>query len=208
MSKPHLAAIASLALLTGLAFGVASLSQNTGWLSLIPPATDAVPNPVADVAPQNALALYQSAFTAWSALILLIPAYWFYLTQGAGRSWLAFWGAAYAAYLVHLYVAAVLFFGGDFAWMTTSPRVSAFWPGMLLIPWWGIDLLLGARGVTSAGVRIQRGILHLGVFVLFFGGSAVKGEMAVIRVIGLVFAAVAIAALVARLRRPDRGATT
>ncbi|WP_339106803.1 hypothetical protein [Roseovarius rhodophyticola] len=121
------------------------------------PATEANPNPQPDTDETTILALYQSAFTAWAALILLIPAYAYYLSQGANRGWLAFWTVSYLAYLVHLYVSAFLFFGGDFAWMTSSSRVSAFWPGMLLIPWWGWKLHWPSKVLRPDGCASNAG---------------------------------------------------
>ncbi|WP_306116755.1 MULTISPECIES: hypothetical protein [unclassified Roseovarius] len=193
-------ALGSLILLTMAAFGAAVLAQDSGWLSYVPPATAAVPEPAPDVDDRNALALYQSAFTAWAALVLLIPAYWFYLTKGAGRQWFAFWLVSFIAYLIHLYVSAFLFFGGDFTWMTTSSRVSAFWPGMALIIWWAVDLVIAWRGMALRWFGIQRGVLHIATFVLFFGGSAIKGEMIAIKLLGAVFAIAVVLALFSKRR--------
>lgn len=203
LDRPWPVAVISGALLIALAFWLATVFEGSGMLSTVPPATEANPTPQVDTDESTILALYQSAFTAWAALILLIPAYAYYLSQGGTRAWLAFWTVSYLAYLVHLYVSAFLFFGGDFAWMTTSSRVSAFRPGMLLIPWWGLDIALAVKGVEAAWVRIQRGVLHLGTFVLFFGGSAVKGETMTIKALGVALALVALMALIkgVRLRR-------
>ncbi len=182
--------------LIALAFWAATVFEGSGLLSTVPPATEANPNPQPDTDETTILALYQSAFTAWAALILLIPAYAYYLSQGANRAWLVFWTVSYLAYLVHLYVSAFLFFGGDFAWMTSSSRVSAFWPGMLLIPWWGVDIALAFKGLEARWVRLQRGILHLGTFVLFFGGSAIKGETITIKALGVALALVAVVSVI------------
>ncbi len=195
-SKPWSVALGLGAVLIALAFWAASVFEGSGLLSTTPPATEANPTPQPDTDESTILALYQSAFTAWAALVLLIPAYAYYLSQGANRGWMAFWTASYLAYLVHLYVSAFLFFGGDFAWMTSSSRVSAFWPGMLLIPWWGLDIVLAFKSIDAAWVRIQRGVLHLGTFVLFFGGSVIKGETMTIKALGIVFALVALACLI------------
>lgn len=200
LEKPWPVAVIAGALLIALAFWAATEFEGSGMLNTTPPATEANPNPQVDTDETTILALYQSAFTAWAALILLIPTYAYYLTQGSGQGWLAFWIVSYVAYLVHLYVSAFLFFGGDFGWMTTSSRVSAFWPGMLLIPWWGLDVVLGFKRIEATWVRIQRGILHLGTFVLFFGGSAIKGETMTIKALGVVLALVALVALVSGVR--------
>lgn len=193
--RPWPVAILAGAGLLGLAFWTATLFEGSHLLSLAPPATAADPNPQIDTHEGNVLALYQAAFTAWAAVFLLIPAYYAYLTKGAGAVWLAFWTVSYLVYLVHLYVSAFLFFGGDFAWMTTSPRVSAFWPGMALIVWWSIDIALAVWRIDALWVRVQRAVLHIGTFVLFFGGSAIKGETATIKLIGVAFAGTSLLAL-------------
>lgn len=169
------------------AFAAASMTQDMGLLSLIPPASEAVPNPVADT--DDPLALGQAAYTAWAVLVLLIPAYAAVILQGAGRVWLAFWSAAWVGYAVHLYVSAFWFFGGDFDWMQNTSRVSAFWPGMALLVWWPVDIALGLAGQRSVWVTVQRVALHIGAFVLFFGGSAVMGELTLVKVLGAALAA-------------------
>jgi len=193
-------------LLVGLmvaAFAGAQATQDLGLLSLIPPASEAVPNPAADT--DDPLALGQAAYTAWVALSLLIPAYAAILLRGAGRTWLAFWSAAWVAYAVHLYVSAFWFFGGDLEWMQNTTRVSAFWPGMVLLVWWPVDIALGVSSAQGALVKLQRIVLHVGSFVLFFGGSAVMGELTAVKVLGGAFALVVIGALVVQIRRRSNG---
>ena len=173
-----------------LAFIAAWALQSSGLLSLTPPPSSAVPAPGPDVELDAALSLYQSAFTAWVALSLLIPTYWaFWFRNSSNRAWtiwLASWAIGAIAYLVHLGVSMFGFFGGDFGWMMTSTRVSAFWPGMIIAVWWPLDVLLALRKGESAGwIRIQRYAIHLIVLILFIGGSAFKGELLVVRVIGV-----------------------
>jgi len=179
------------ALLT-LALAGAGLLQDAGLLSRIPPPTVAVPEPAPDVAVGAEFPLYLSAFTAWAALLLLIPVYatvWRSHEKGS-QVWLAFWTTSWIAYVVHLLVSMFLFFQGDFGWMTTSSRVSAFWPGMIIAIWWPIDILLAKR--TAGWVTIQRVLIHVLVLVLFVGGSAVKGEMLTVQMIGWALAAAAL----------------
>jgi len=189
----------TLILLVG-AFVAAGLWQDSGMLSLVPPPSDINPNPVPDVAAGQALPLYQSAFTAWAVVLLLIPAYatvWRRHKLRGAQVWLAFWTTSWVAYIVHLYVSAFWFFGGDFQAMTNSTRVSAFWPGMLIAIWWPLDILLALRGVAERGwVWGQRIVLHLFVLVLFVGGSAVMGELITVKLIGAVLLAVAMLAMV------------
>ncbi len=179
------------------AFAAASTFQGANLLSLVPPPTDANPNPAPDVPPDRVLALYQSAFTAWVALILLIPAYVFVWSKARYQSWLAFWTVSYLAYVIHLYVSAFWFFGGDFTAMTTSSRVSAFWPGMVVLVWWGVDVAVGFMKAQGRWVTVQRVIVHVLVFVLFVGGSAVKGEGVLIQLLGWALLAAGIGALIA-----------
>lgn len=101
LTSPRTAASLTLALLAS-AFALANYTHDSGLLSLIPPPTDANPNPDPDVTQDRVFSLYLSAYTAWAALILLIPAYIFVWFQNRYQSWLAFWAASYVAYVVHL----------------------------------------------------------------------------------------------------------
>ncbi len=175
---------AALMVLVAASFIAASVFQRSGLLSLVPPLTEANPNPAADVTPDRVLSLYQSAFTAWAALILLVPAYIFVWFRTHYDRWLAFWAVSYVAYVIHLYVSAFWFFEGDFTAMTTSSRVSAFWPGMVILIWWGVDVLIGMAKMQAKWITVQRVVVHVLVFVLFVGGSAVKGETALIQLMG------------------------
>lgn len=191
----RIAILAACALIAA-AFAGAAILQDSGMLSLIPPPTQANPTPAADVTPERIPALYQSAFTAWAALILLIPAYIFVWFRTHYSKWLAFWATSYAAYVVHLYVSAFWFFEGSFEAMTTSSRVSAFWPGMVILVWWGFDVAIGVMKTHAKWVTVQRAVIHMLVFVLFVGGSAVKGETALIQLIGWALLGTGVGALV------------
>jgi hypothetical protein len=188
------------AILVVAAFVFASGWQDSGLLSLTPPPTAAVPNPAPDVTLDQALPLYQSAFTAWAVLILLIPAYatvWRRNKPTQSHVWLAFWTVSWIAYIIHLYVSAFWFFGGDFAAMTASTRVSAFWLGMIIAVWWPFDIALALRGAADTGwVRLQRSLIHVLVLVLFVGGSAIKGELLSAKIIGAILLLVAVLAAV------------
>lgn len=188
----RIALLATLALVVS-AFAAAYLAQDSGMLSLTPPPSDAIPNPSPDALGKE-LALYASAFTAWAALLLLIPAYisvWF---KTHYQNWLAFWTTSYIAYIIHLAVSMFWFFEGDFSAMTSSTRVSAFWPGMVIVLWWGLDIALA--GTQAKWVTVQRVMIHVLVFVLFVGGSAVKGETALIQLMGWALFGTGLGALV------------
>lgn len=192
--------------LIAAAFAGAAAFQDSQFLSLIPPPTDTNPIPSADVTPARIPALYQSAFTAWAALILLVPAYIFVWFRTHYAAWLAFWTTSYIAYVIHLYVSAFWFFGGDFTAMTTSSRVSAFWPGMAILVWWGVDVLIGFAKPQAKWVTVQRAVIHVLVFVLFVGGSAVKGETALIQLMGWAFFGVGVGAMVVSFLNRRRAA--
>ena len=201
MSKPvWIYAWGAALILLAVAFFAAGQLQDSGWLSLIPPASEANPNPKPDVAEGQALPLYQAAFTAWAVVLLLIPAFatvWRRHKVVASQVWLAFWTASWGAYIVHLYVSAFWFFGGDFQAMINSTRVSAFWPGMVIAVWWPLDILLALKGVAERGwVWMQRVVIHLLVLVLFVGGSTVMGELMTIKIIGALLLGVAALAMV------------
>jgi hypothetical protein len=182
--------------------------QGSGILSLTPPATWDNLNPVPDVVEGQALSLYVSAFTAWAALILLIPV--FALVWNARRApldyarWLSFWTVSYIAYLIHLAVSMFWFFGGDFAAMTTSSRVSAFWPGMALVVLWAVDIVLARRFTDGFPMTVYRIFVHVLVFALFFGGSTIMGELTTVRMIGFALLAAGVTGLTVWLRDRTR----
>jgi len=193
------AGIVSVGLLL-LAFLTAWRLQFSGLLSLSPPSSELVPDPNPDVQADAALGLYQAVFTAWAALALLIPTYvafWFRnRSRRAWSMWLACWSAGAFVYIVHLGVSMFGSFGGDFGWMMSSTRVSAFWPGMIIAVWWPMDAILAVRyGESNGWIRTQRIAIHLIVFILFVGGSAAKGELLTVRLMGAVLFVVALASL-------------
>jgi hypothetical protein len=203
-----LAGIALLVLVGG-AFVAAALAQNLELFSRFPPG-----QPTPDIEESNRLFLYQTFFTAWAALLLVTPAlctFWFRRSsERAARYWLAFWSASYVAFLIHLYWAIFVFFGGDWGRIFGTTRVSAPIPDLLLAAWWGADLLLGWLALSETIlVRIQRGLVHLLAFVLFFAGSALEGEIPLSRSLGfLMGGAVLISFLLWLLRwRRARGVT-
>ena len=195
------------------AFFAAGITANTGIMSLTPPPTDAMPNPTPDVS--DPVVLHQAAFTAWAAAALSLPAFVAFPLRGlfdtAARIWLPFWTGAYAAFLVHMLWSMGVFFGWDYDWMRNTSRVSAFWPGILVLFWWPLDIWLAWRGKSGNLVRAQRVVLTLVLFILFVGGSAVMGELTLIRVLGLGLVAAMAVSLVLRavhIRNSDRSVGT
>lgn len=198
-------ALASLVGLMGLALMVAYLAKDSGWFSLTPPATDAKPNPTPDIAPDRGFWLHASAYSAWATILLLVPVFltaWVRgRSPGAQQYWLAFWSAAWVAYMVHLLISAFGFFEGDLARMTASSRVSAFWPGVVLAVWWPVDIVLARSGQSTAWVRWQRLALHAAVLILFVGGSVVTGELAAVKWLGGLLLVVALWSTAGEIRK-------
>ena len=196
-SMPSLtSALVITAFLTVLAFWAASLLKNSGFLSVIPPASPNDLHPTPDVAPDQTYRLYAAAFTAWSAISLYIPAMVLYCLQGSSPSWRNLWTAAFVAFAIHIAWSILVFFEGDMARLMASTRVSAPIPGFVLLIWWGLDVVLAWTTHPNRIITIQRVILHIGAFILFIGGSAATGETLLIKIIGVVsFIAVIIAAV-------------
>ena len=188
----------------GLAYVAALQMKDTGLMSLTPPG-GTEPDAIG-----REFWLYLSAFTAWVTTLLLIPVFVTVWTrrrsERAYAIWHGFWAAGLVAYLIHLAVSMFGFFGGDFAWMTNSSRVSAFWPGMILALWWAIDLWLARSRPDTGWVAVQRVGVHVLTYVLFVGGSAVKGELLTIRGIGLVLSVLAVASALIWVTKRMRGA--
>ncbi len=180
------------AVLIGTAFVAASLTDESGILSLSPPPTPSNPNPEPDVTSENAVVLYQAAYTAWVALVLTLPAMAMVWTRRRSIAdwhvWRLFWTVGFVAFLIHMVWSMGVFFGGDIGWMTTSSRVSAFWPGIIFLIWWAVDVALAwTRSEDQIWITIQRRIVHIAAFILFVGGSVVKGETLLIKMLGIAF---------------------
>ena len=84
--------------------------------------------------------------------------------------------------------------------MQNTPRVSAFGPGMVLLVWWPVDIALALMGITARWVRVQRIVLHVAVIILFVGGSAVTGELMVVKALGVALFAVALVEAISNRR--------
>ncbi len=188
------------------AFLTAMITQDNGAMSLSPPPTDGDPNPVPDI--DNAKTLHTAAYTAWAALVLVVPAFIAFpfrkRSTRAANIWRPFWTGAYVAFLVHMLYSMGAFFGWDFDWMRNTSRVSAFWPGIIVLMWWPVDLVLAWSDATSRAIDIQRLLLTIILFVLFVGGSAVTGEMLIIRIIGAALFIAMLATLALRYLRPEQ----
>lgn len=187
-----LAAMCLVLVLSG-AFLAASLTQNKPIFSLSPPSEENAPidSPVKpDLEEAQRLDLHRTFFTAWAALILVTPALCAFLlkrfSKSADQYWLAFWTVSYLAFLVHFYWAVVVLFKSDWGNIFNTTRVSAATPDMILTIWWGFDVLLAWLILSEPRwIRVQRALVHLLAFVLFFAGSLLQGELKLSRALGM-----------------------
>ena len=180
-------AIICLLLVLGGAFIAAQLTIN--WepplFSLSPPCPELPCNRTPFLESQR-LDLNRTFFTAWAALILIIPAlctFWFRLTsEAAAKYWRAFWTISFVAFLVHFYWSVFVMFGGDwsriFDKVENGRRVTVPVFDTIFTVWWGIDVLLAWLIPSEKGlIRIQRVLVHISAFVLFLLGSVKEGEL-------------------------------
>ena len=185
--------------LTIIAAIVAYLTQNSGFLSPIPPAGSDGTIFEADVADDAQFKLYFAAFSAWAALALFVPATVYFCLNGDDTNWRFWWTAGFTAFAIHMFWAIVIFFGGDMGQVMSSTRVSAPVPGLVLLIWWAVDVALSWIDAKGRAITIQRIILHIGAFILFIGGSAATGETALIRILGTAAALIILASLGKRM---------
>lgn len=218
--RPFIIAAVSLVLLVTAAFLAAQLTQNQDLFSLIPEAATAP-----DIAEAERLNFHLTFFTAWTSLILTIPALctvWFRRgSKVAAAYWIAFWTAGFIAYLLHFYWAVVIIFGGDWQSVMNSPRVSAPVLDMVLTVWWGIDVVLAwliwsklilsevqpgqIAKLLGRLVAIQSILIHLLTLVVFIAASLLEGELLLSRLLGVVMAIPVIISLVIWFRRWSKG---
>jgi hypothetical protein len=141
----------------------------------------------------------RTRFTIWATLLLAIPAVvTFVLTLGRappGRAWRAWWTAAFAAYLAHLWFGFGLMFAGDFAKTFDSQgTLVAGGNFALAVLWWA------SLAVAWSGGRALW--LHL-LTTLLLAASAITSTLVFGRPhstwIGALFAASLIAAVIGRL---------
>lgn len=214
-AKELLIAIICLVLVLGGAFLAASLTQGTDIFRLVPlPPDNTAPNIFQEA---QRLDLHRTFFTAWAALILVTPALCTSLfrrsSESAARYWLAFWTVSFIAFLVHFYWAVFVMFGDD--WnriLQAKGRVSEPIPDTIVTVWWGLDVLLAWLTVSERlWIRIERALIHLLVFVLFFLGSAKEGERTESKALGIAMGVAVLASfliwLTRRLRKQIREAT-
>jgi hypothetical protein len=185
---PAQLALAAICLLVAVAaaYAGASATQTQDLFSLTPPPSKGAPAGTV-VAPDTTsrLVLHRTAFTAWAALVLAAPALCAFLFRRTSGWWLAFWTVGFAGFAVHVYWAVFMFFGGDWNRMMHSTRVSVPITDTLFTLWWGVDVLLAWMTVGEGKlIAVERWLVHLMAFILFFAGAALQGDLALSRALG------------------------
>src|SRR5437763_7441029 len=125
----------------------------------------------------HSVVYYRIIFTIWVTVVLLIPAFCFYLLRRpsvTANYWVLFWTFSYLAYLAHFYWAFFVLFGGDLQevlhskmGMNPDPEkvVDNPIPDLILTVWWGIDVLLAWTITYNFRlVQFQRGALQVFAF--------------------------------------------
>lgn len=193
------------------AFIAAQLSAGAGTSDLHRLEATGTSNPAAYPYPENSVIYYQTMFTAWATIVLLIPAltaFWFRdHSERAAEKWLLFWTVSYIAFLIHIFWAMFIYFEADFKWMINSPQVSAFWPDLFVGAWWGVDVLLAWIKTEERWVRIQRITVHAIVLAFFVVASVYEGAFIMSKILGsALFLSAATSAVVAIVRKRSANA--
>lgn len=192
-------ALCCLAVLLLAAFVGAWWSREWSLFSLTPPGST-----VADIAVTQRFDLHITFFTIWAALLLVMPALallpWRGVSTRAGSWWLAFWTVGLVAFLVHFRWAVWVIFGGDWERILHTPRVSAPVLDTVFAVWWCVDVVLAWLWRSEAvWVRVQRGLVHVLAFVLFFMGAAREGELLLSHLLGWTLGVVVALSLMGRV---------
>ena len=196
-ARQLLIAAVSLIVVLAAAFIAASATQHEPIFSLSN-----------DIAESQRLDLNRTFFTAWAAILLIIPALCAFPFRSSSPSaagyWLAFWTAGFLAFAVHFYWGVVVIFGGHWSRIAHTTRVSAPVVDTVFTIWWGLDVLLAWTVRTrKLLIEIERTIVYLLAIALFFAGSALEGEITPGRALGFLLGGAVVISLIARLvRRP------
>lgn len=124
----------------------------------------------------RAMANYRMDYSAWVVIALLIPAAalrWVRATNAyVWHVWLSHWGAAYVAFLVHLWVAFSGYFERDVAQVFASPS-ALLWSGLALLLGlaWGADVVGAARRLPWPWAERARWALCPLVVAAFSGAA-------------------------------------
>lgn len=186
------------ALFLALAFFAAWWSREWEVFSLFPPGAS-----MADLAREQRQDLHTAFFTVWAALVVVAPALallpWRRQSSEFAAWWLASWTVALMVFLVHFCWAVWVVFDGDWQRILHTPRVSAPVLDTVFAVWWCVDVGVAWFWRSEAQwVRVQRVLVHVLAFILFFMGAAREGELVMSHVLGWGLALAVLAGLLSR----------
>jgi hypothetical protein len=155
---------------------------------------------------------YRVIFSIWACIFLLTPALCFHIfsrSDDTNNYWRAFWTFAFLALVVHLYWAYAGSCGYSVDTIFHNDPHGPFpgciidhpKPDLFLTAWWGLDVLL-AWLITDniKWVRVQRGLVHLLAFAMFFGAFVLADKAGIgARLLGIMMAITVITCLLIRL---------
>jgi hypothetical protein len=151
----------------------------------------------------QSLDLDRTKATIWGASIMLIPAMALYpfedLSLRTSNLAHLFWSFAYLIFLVHAFWAVfIIFHGVADTFKEMGTRIASV--NFLLVIWWGLEVLLvwTARHVTR-GFALFQLATRVFVFLVFALTLLFLRGMGPVRILGIVFVAVTILALIIRV---------
>lgn len=168
----------------------------------------------ADTAPDASRARLD--YSIWASLALAIPAFALYVWPGRSGPkaayWRLLWTFAFLAYLVHFYYAVAVHYHGSLRAVYQGQGVTIASSNFLVTGWWALDVALAWLVDDDPGqrrwVRVQRGLVVTGVFVVFTAASVFLFH-GFVNVLGYALVAVVAGGLAVRLgRRAAAGSTT
>ena len=173
-------------------------------------------NPWKGVSPHE-LNYFLTINTIFVSVALLIPAMSLFILRrdaAPGPMWLMLWTAAYIAFLAHLWFGVFGIFreaaaadpghAGNFGLIfhdtAKPPRVTNPYGDTLITIWWTLDVVLAWLGLMrQRWIQVERGLLHLLVFLSAAMSSVVLSSNTHVRVVGVLLLLIALFALAYRI---------
>ncbi|MCY1059384.1 peroxidase family protein [Nannocystis sp. SCPEA4] len=133
---------------------------------------------------------YQAFYALAATLALVTPAFWMFILQrkdGPSRAWRNLWTCGLVAFMVHLYWTNSAMGEGDCSdALVGAASVDAWRYGVTLASWWLFDVVFAWKMPNRPPwVRLQRGALHLALFIGLVAASLPRGQGLVL-VLGVV----------------------
>jgi hypothetical protein len=149
--------------------------------------------PAGESSSWNQVVLFRAVFSFWVAVILLTPALAFYILlrpNGPVTYWRAFWTVSLLAYLTYLAWVSVVW---------SAANIGAIY--FIFAIWWALDVALAWMSpAPTLVIHIQRGLLHLIAFAIFFAATLLAGiTTPVDRLLGAVMTITVLFVLVLRI---------